>query len=161
MELLGLSRPDESTRALQALDDFWGTYEISGVAVVDMRVWRWLYAHPEATPAGLREATLQIARDVWNEYYATVFGQKDVVLLGVYSHMIDAALYLPDYPIGHLISCQVDEQFVRSGDVGAEFERIARQGRLTPDLWMTRATGAPVGAQALLKAAAMALDKLR
>lgn len=161
MELLGLSRPDESTRALRALDEFWGTYEIAGVAVIDMRVWRWLYAHPEATPAGLREATLQIARDVWNEYYATVFGQRDVVLLGVYSHMIDAALYLPDYPIGHLISRQVDEQFARSGDVGAEFERIARQGRLTPDLWMTRATGAPVGAQALLNAAAAALDKLR
>ena len=44
------------------------------MALVDMRVWRWMYAHPDATAAELREATLAIARDVWNRYYAPVFG---------------------------------------------------------------------------------------
>ena len=33
-----------------------------------------------------------------------VIGKKDVVLLGIYSHMIHSFLYLPDYPIGHLIA---------------------------------------------------------
>ena len=59
-------------------------------------------------PAELKEATLQIAKDVWNRYYAPVFGQKDVVLLGIYSHMISYPIYLPDYPIGHLIAFQIE-----------------------------------------------------
>ncbi len=58
LELLGLAKPDATSEALAVLDDFWGAFEIGGVALVDMRVWRWMYAHPEATPAELREATL-------------------------------------------------------------------------------------------------------
>jgi hypothetical protein len=158
--LLGLAKPDATTRALQVLDDFWSAYEIGGVAVVDMRVWRWLYAHPEADAAGLREATLQIARDVWNQYFAPVFGRRDVELLAIYSHMIDSALYLPDYPVGAMIAQQIKEQVERSDNFGAEFERMARQGRLSPDLWMTRAAGAPVGPAALLEATARALAAL-
>jgi len=33
-----------------------------------------------------------------------------VTLLAIYSHMISDQLYLPDYPIGHLIGFQVEEQ---------------------------------------------------
>jgi len=157
LELLGLSKPDATTDAYGVLDDFWGALEISGMALVDMRVWRWMYAHPEATPAELREATLQIARDVWNEYFATVFGRRDIVLLAVYSHMISSGLYLPDYPIGIMIALQIKQQVQRKGDLGGEFERMSRQGRLTPDLWMERATGAPVGPAALLAATEEAL----
>jgi hypothetical protein len=157
LELLGLSKPDATSDAHGVLDDFWGALEISGVALVDMRVWRWMYAHPEATPAELREATLQIARDVWNQYFAGVFGRRDVVLLAVYSHMISSGLYLPDYPIGAMIALQIKQQVRRTGNLGSEFERMSRQGRLTPDLWMERATGAPVGPAALLAATEEAL----
>jgi hypothetical protein len=161
LELLGLSKPDATTDAYGVLDDFWGALEISGVALVDMRVWRWMYAHPEATPAELREATLQIARDVWNQYFADVFGRRDVVLLAVYSHMISSGLYLPDYPIGAMIALQIKQQVRRKGDLGGEFERMSRQGRLTPDLWMERATGAPVGPAALLAATEEALATVK
>ena len=161
LELLGLSKPDATTDAYGVLDDFWGALEISGVALVDMRVWRWMYAHPEATPAELRDATLQIARDVWNEYFAKVFGRRDVVLLAVYSHMISSGLYLPDYPIGVMIALQIKQQVHRKGDLGGEFERMSRQGRLTPDLWMERATGAPVGPAALLAATEEALATVK
>ncbi len=161
LELLGLAKPDEQSEALGTLDDFWGAYEIAGVALVDMRVWRWLYAHPQATPAQLREATVRISRDVWNEFYAPVFGRNDVALLGIYSHMIAYGLYLPDYPIGHMIAHQIKEQVRRTGNLGAEFERMSRQGRLTPDLWMQRATGAPVGPGALLDATEAALKKVQ
>lgn len=161
LELLGLAKPDATSDALGTLDDFWGAFEISGVALVDMRVWRWMYAHPQATPAELREATLQIARDVWNQYFAEVFGRRDVVLLAIYSHMVSNGLYLPDYPIGHMIAHQIKEQVRRTGNLGAEFERMSRQGRLTPDLWMQRATGAPVGPGALLTAAEQALTSLQ
>jgi hypothetical protein len=160
LELLGLVQPDTRSKALAVLNDFWGTYEIAGVGLVDMGVWHWMYDHPKATPAQLRDATIAIAREVWNRYYAPVFGKKDVVLLGIYSHMIDALLYLPDYPIGHMIAFQVERQMEKAGAIGPEFERIAKTGSVAPDLWMTKATGAPVGPEALLEATAKALSEI-
>lgn len=157
LELLGLERPDEEGRALKVLNDFWATYEISGVALVDMEAWHWLYKHPEATPAEFRDAVISISKEVWNKYYAGVLGRRDQVLLGIYSHMINETLYLPDYPIGHLIAFQIEEHIGKT-KVGSEFERMALLGRLTPDYWMQQATGAPVGAEALLKSAAKALE---
>ncbi len=142
---------------MKTLADFWGTYEIAGVALVDIGVWHWMYAHPQATPAELKDATLQVARDVWNRFYAPVFGVKDVVLLAVYSHMIDSFLYLPDYPLGHMIAFQIERQMEKAGAIGPEFERMARIGNIAPDLWMTGATGAPVGPEALLSATSEAL----
>jgi hypothetical protein len=160
LEVLGLAAPDARSEALRTLNDFWNTYEISGVALVDMAVWHWIYDHPEATADQLRDATVGIAKDIWNRYYAPVFGKKDVVLLAVYSHMIDSFLYLPDYPIGHLIAFQVEEKMKQAGAIGPEFERMAKMGRVTPDLWMISATGKPVGAEALLTAAEHALAQL-
>ena len=153
LELLGLAGSDDAERHKnEALNDLWATYEIGGVALVDIAVWRYMYAHPDATAAQLREATLSIARDIWNRYYAPLFRVKDVELLAVYSHMISNGLYLPDYPIGHIIAFQV-AKVLRSGSFGDEFERVAKQGRLTPDAWMRGAVGGPLSAQALLDAA--------
>jgi hypothetical protein len=160
LELLGLVQPDAKSRALDVLNDFWGTYEIAGVGLVDMAVWHWMYDHPTATPAQLREATVGIAQTIWNRYYAGVFGKKDVVLLGIYSHMIDSILYLPDYPIGHMIAFQVERQMEKAGAIGPEFERITKTGSVAPDLWMKKATGAPVGPEALLEATAKALPEI-
>ncbi len=160
LELLGLSEPDPHGHALKTLNDFWGTFEIAGVALVDMGVWHWMYDHPDATPAQLKEATLRIAREIWNRYYAPIFRQKDVVLLAIYSHMINSFLYLPDYPIGHMIAFQIDRQIEKAGAVGPEFERMAKMGNVTPDLWMKRATGSPVGPEALLSATEKALADL-
>jgi hypothetical protein len=157
LELLGLAPPDAQSQALKTLNDFWGTYEIAGVALVDMGVWHWMYDHPQASAGDLKEATLAIARDIWNKYYAPVFGRRDVVLLGIYSHMIDSFLYLPDYPIGHLIAFQIERQMEKTGKIGPEFERMARIGNVAPDLWMKQATGAPVGPDALLAATEKAL----
>ena len=158
LELLGLAQADAKSRALKTLNDFWATYEIAGVALVDMDVWHWMYAHPRATPMELKAATLEIARGVWNRFYAPVFGQRDVVLLAVYSHMIDSILYLPDYPLGHMIAFQIERRIESSGNLGAEFERMATAGRIAPDLWMERATGSPVGPAALLSEAEKALE---
>ncbi len=161
MELLGLAKPDARSEALKTLNDYWATCEIAAVALVDMAVWRWMYQHPGATPGQLKEATLAIAREIWNRYYAAVFKQKDVALLGIYSHMIHSFLYLPDYPIGHLIAHQVEEQVKQSGDLGAEFERMTTYGRVIPDLWMKNAAGQPVGAEALLTTTERALKALK
>ena len=157
LDLLGLAAPDPKSDALKTLADFWSTYEISGVALVDMAAWHWMYEHPDATPAELNRAVVQIAKDIWNQYYAPVFHQRDVILLAVYSHMINYFLYLPDYPMGHLIAHQIEEQMKKAGNIGREFERMATMGRVTPDLWMEHATGKPVGADALLEATQKAL----
>jgi len=161
LELLGLASPSAESRALQTLNDFWGTYEIAGVALTEMAMWHWMYDHPNGTPEELKNATVQIAKDIWNKYYAPVFRKKDVVLLGVYAHMVNNFLYLPNYPIGHLIAFQIEEQIEKAGNLGAEFERMAKYGSLPPDMWMKNATGAPVGASALLHATERALEVVR
>ncbi len=149
--------PTPESEALKTLNDFWGTYEIAGVALVDMDVWHWMYDHPDATPDQLRDAVVPISKSVWNKYYAPVFKQTRRGAAGVYSHMIDSFLYLPDYPIGHMIAFQIEQQMEKAGNIGGEFERMAKFGNVTPDLWMKHATGAPVGPQALLSATEKAL----
>jgi hypothetical protein len=156
IELLGLESRGDRTSDLAALGSLWGAAEIGSVALVDMAVWHWMYDHRDATPAELREATLGIARDVWNRYYAPVFGVRDSEILAIYSHMIVYGLYLPDYPLGEIIAFQVADK-LRRGEFGTEFERMARQGRLTPDAWMRGAVGGPISTRALLDAARRAL----
>jgi hypothetical protein len=160
LELLGLVERSATRPPEDALHQFWMAFEMSGVALVEMTVWHWLYDHPDARSDQLREAVVAIARDVWNRYFAAVLGEPDAVLLGIYSHMIVETLYLPDYPIGHMIAFQVGQHLETADAMGQEFERISRIGRLTPDLWMKQATGAPVGPDALLEAAERALESL-
>ena len=161
LELLGVAQDDPLREHLQALETFWNAREIMGVALVDMRAWRWLYAHPEATPADFRQAVVDIAQDVWNRYYAEIFGHRNETLLAVYSHMVDSAMYTPDYPLGHLISFQIEEHFrTVNRPLGAEFERLARQGQLTPDAWMRQGLGGPLSPRPLIAAAERALAAL-
>jgi hypothetical protein len=158
LPLLGLGEADPDSQRLRALEEFWATREIAAVGLVDMAAWRWLYAHPDATPAQFREAVVEVSKEVWNRHFATLFGQRDVTLLGVYSHAVDSGLYLPDYGLGHLIAFQVEEHFAKvKGPLGPEFERVTRIGSVTPDAWMRQAVGAPLSAQPLLDAAQRAL----
>jgi hypothetical protein len=159
LELLGMRSSDPMANAMNTLDVLWSTYEIAGVALVDMRVWRWMYEHPDATPAQLREAVIGIAKDVWNSYYAPVLGVKDVPLLCIYSHMIDAGMYTPDYPLGHIIAFQI-ERYLEGKNLGREMERMCVIGSVTPDLWMRTAVGESVSTAPLLEAARRALDAL-
>ncbi|MBN1885667.1 MAG: hypothetical protein JW876_09125 [Candidatus Krumholzibacteriota bacterium] len=158
--LLDLDVPeDPKSEAIKTLNDFWMTWEIAGVSLVDIDIWHWMYDHPEATAAELREAALSISKRIWNEYYAPVLGPEDSTILGIYSHIIHSNLYLPDYPMGHLIAFQVQEKMREAGAIGPEFERMAVQGNIAPDLWMMGATGTPVGAEALLEATGRALGE--
>jgi hypothetical protein len=158
LELLGLEKPGPEAEHYKSLEDFWATREIAGVALVDMAAWHWLYEHPGATPADFRAAVVEIACDTWNRYFAKFLGRRDVPILAIYSHLIDAGLYTPDYPLGHLIAFQVEEHFRGKPSLGVEFERVAKLGSITPDAWMRYATGAPLSAQPLLAAAERALE---
>ena len=160
LDFLGYKNNDPTREAMQTLDIFWGCYEIMGVALVDMYCWRWLYEHPDATVAQLKEQVILTAQEVWNKYYAQHLGEKDSPILAIYSHMIDSPLYLPNYPYGHIIHFQLEQQ-LKGKSVAAEIERIYPAGRLTPQFWMRHAVGSDVSTQPLLDAAKEALETLR
>src|SRR5690554_1880993 len=160
LELLGLKNPNPEDAWYEALDVFWSSYEIMGVSLVDIQVWEWLYAHPDATATQLKEAVITIAREVWNSYYARVLGGNDETLLGIYSHMIDYPLYLPNYPMGHLINFQIEQQ-VRGKNLADEIDRMYLQGSIIPQLWMRKAVGSPISIDPLLAATNEALEALQ
>lgn len=139
----------------EVLDQLWSMYEIMGVSLVDMQMWQWIYAHPEATAKELCEATIKIAQDVWNQYYEPVLGEKDCVLLAVYSHMVNAPMYLPNYPLGHIVQYQLEEhlaQYKDPKDFAQEYMRIYRMGRLTPQQWLIQAVGSEPSIEPILHA---------
>jgi hypothetical protein len=160
LSLLGLKKEDAKAEHLKALDTFWGTFEIAGVGIVDMRIWRWMYDNPNATPQQLKEAVIQIAKDVWNEFFAPVLGMEDQILLAIYSHIIDAGLYTPDYSLGHIISFQI-EQYFKGKDLAMEMERMCKLGSITPDAWMKAAVDAPISTKPLIQATQIAVDVVK
>lgn len=157
LELLGIQNKEHITTQDLALETLWKTYEIGGVSLTTMDTWRWLYAHPDCTPTQLREAVLEIAKNIWNRYYFPVFGKKDCTLLAVYSHMIDSDLYLPNYPIGHIIAYQIDSA-IQGKNLANKMRRFCLQGSLTPDVWMRGAVGEPISTEMILKNSAEKLQ---
>jgi hypothetical protein len=159
LDLLGVSESDPMKMDYMALDNFWSCYEIMGVSLVDMKVWEWMYENPQATPEELKTAVVNIAKEIWNQYYAEVFGIKDQPILAIYSHMIDAPLYLSAYPIGHLVDFQI-EQYISDKSFAPEIERILKNGKLTPQKWMREAVGNELSNNSLLKATKSALNNI-
>jgi hypothetical protein len=159
LQLLGIPETDPLADHLKALDKLWGTYEMMGVSLVDMQVWRWMYDHPQASAAQLKEETIAIATRVWNDYFAPVFGVTDSPILAIYSHMISYPLYLSAYPLGRLIEFQLEEQ-VRGSQVAGVADRVFALGRLIPQEWMRQAVGSPISAQPMVEAAEEAVRAL-
>lgn len=160
MELLGLKDNNPDKLHLKNLDLFWGIYEIMGVSLVDMQVWKWLYENSDATPTQLKGKVIEIAKDVWNKYYAPVFGMSDEPILGIYSHMISYPLYLSAYPLGHLIEFQM-EDFIGDKNIAQEIHRMLVAGNVTPQHWMQLAVGKDLSIEPMLKAVDVAVEKLQ
>ena len=159
LDLLGIKTDNPEAEAMKTLDNFWSAYEIMGVSLVDMEVWKWMYENPDATAEELKDAVNKIAIEIWNEYYADVFGVKDSPILGIYSHMIDAPLYLSNYPLGHLIEFQM-EQYLKGKNFSEELTRALSQGRLIPQIWMKGAVGNELSGEPLIKATEKALEEM-
>ena len=157
LELLGFTNVNTDAENNLALDDFWSCYEIMGVALLDIATWEWMYAHPDATPLELKDAVISKSREIWNTYYAGVLGGKDETLLAIYSHMIDAPLYLSNYPIGYLISFQV-ESMMKGKSMADEMQRMYTQGRIIPQVWMNNSVGTDISTEPLLQAVRKALE---
>lgn len=160
LELLGLAEEDPMKENMRTLANFWSCYEIMGVSLVDMRVWEWMYANPQANAAQLKEAVISIAKEIWNQYYAPVFGSRDEPILAVYSHMISNPLYLSNYPLGHVIDFQI-EQYIHDKDFATEVQRMFELGRLIPQEWMKQAVGSEISVKPILMAADKALREIR
>ena len=159
LQLLDYENNDELMDDLKTLDIFWGCYEIMGVSLVDIKVWQWMYQNPDADAVALKYAVIQIAKEIWNQYYAPIFGIADQTILAIYSHMIDSPLYLSAYPIGHIIDFQIGN-YLKDKNLGDEVCRMYAMGRLTPKLWMERAVGSQINTKDLLSSTQIAIDKV-
>jgi hypothetical protein len=158
--LLGVKDENPDKKYLETLDAYWSVFEIMGVSMVDMKVWKWLYENPNATAADLNAATVRIAKEVWNKYFAEVFGTKDEPILAIYSHMVNSPLYLANYSFGHLIDFQI-EQFLVGKNFSQEVDRIWSIGRLTPQVWMQKAVGEDISTEPMINATKEALKYIK
>lgn len=160
LEILEMQADESQAKDMAVLDNCWSAFEIMAVSMVDMKVWQWMYDHPETTAAELKEAVIAIAKEVWNRYFAKAFGRSDEPILAIYSHMISYPLYLSAYSFGQLIEFQLGG-YLEDKAFGPEVERIWSQGRLTPSAWMIRATGSDLSADPLIKASEAALKRIK
>jgi hypothetical protein len=159
--VLGIEPPGGTARAhaADAAATMLATCQIAGPSLLELHTWRWLYANPGADAAALRTEVLATADRLWARHYERHYGPDPYRLLAAYQHMIGHPLYLADYAIGHVMSHQIRD-FIRGRDIAAETIRITSIGRLTPDLWMRRATGAPLSAEPLARDAAAGIALL-
>lgn len=159
LQVLGLES-DKAAGDGEVLQTLWQTYEIAGVGLLDMYIWRWMYENPTAGSQALQEAVCRLAQEIWNQYFAPVLGVSDQVILAIYSHLIYCGLYTPDYVLGQLISFQI-ESFLRNRPFAGEVERMCRLGRLSPEVWMQQAVGQPLSAATLIDAAEAAVQRVQ
>jgi len=159
LQLLGITNDNPDKEYLKTLDNYWSVFEIMGVSMVDMKVWKWLYENPNATDAALKDATVDIAKEVWNKYFAPVYGIEDEPILAIYSHMIASPLYLANYSFGHLIDFQI-EQYLEGKNFSKEVDRIWSIGKLTPEIWMQKAVGKSISIKPMINATEDALKHI-
>jgi len=158
-QIIGVPYPPHY-QAISTLNTYLNACEIAGAGLLDLLVWRWLYAHPHATPVALQDITLQLADELWAQYYAPYFGPDENHLLAAYQHMIGMMLYLPNYTVGHVIAHSV-RRHMTPRTLAREVERMCSQGNVSPDVWLTRAVGTPLSAQPLINDVRSALAALR
>lgn len=156
LDILGLTKSSGEAEHLRALNNMWATCEISGVALTDMRIWRWMYENPNSTPEMLKEAVINISQQIWNSHFEPIIGIKDQVLLAIYSHIVDGGMYTPDYPLGQIISFQIEE-YLKNHNMATEMERMCKLGRLSPQVWMIQAIGNEISAEPLINASVQAV----
>ena len=159
LSLLDINDTNPLNEAYRALDLIWSTYEIMGVSLLDMFVWKWLYENPNCNKTELKEAVIRISKEIWNDYYAPVFGVSDSPILAIYSHAISYPLYLSAYAYGHIIEFQI-EQYMKTQNFAQTIDRIYRLGRLTPNHWMNQAVGTDIDIEPMLKAGQEALEMM-
>jgi hypothetical protein len=159
LQLLGFKNDNIDKEYLENLDLYWSVFEIMGVSMVDMKVWKWLYENPNSNATQLKVAVINIANEVWNKYFAEVYGTTDEPILAIYSHMIASPLYLANYSFGHLIDFQI-VQYLEGKDFSDEVDKIWSIGRVTPEIWMQKSVGESISIHPMIDAAEEALKHI-
>jgi oligoendopeptidase F len=159
LAVLGIDLPETEVNT-NPLHELWQTAEIAGVSLLDMRIWRWLYAHPDSDAEALKAAVIDMAKEIWNAYFATLYGVKDSPILAIYSHILYCGMYIPDYAIGHIIANQINA-FLEDKNLAVEMERMCKLGRLAPQIWMQQALGSPISPAPMIRKAAETIAKIK
>ncbi len=154
-----LGRRTRKSLDADTLERFWQPFEIAGAALTEIRLYHWLYAHPEATPTRIMKAARAIGDEVWDEYYARIFGPNGHGLMSVYSHMLWGDFYLAEYPLGYVIAYQV-RKHLEGKPLAGEMERMCQLGSIYPQEWMRQAVGQKISAAPLLSDTEAALKRL-
>ena len=158
-QVLGLDEDESAARDCTTAETMLNACQIAGPALLELYTWRWLYEHPDADAASLRDEVLRIADELWNTYYAEHYGPDPYATLAAYQHMIGYPLYLADYALGHIISHQI-RSHMYGRDLSSETHRICAIGRLTPDAWMRQAVGSGIDAMRLASESGEAARRL-
>ena len=58
--LLDINQKDKDGEKIRNLNAAWSLMEIMGVSMVEMKVWKWLYENPEATPARTERSHVKV-----------------------------------------------------------------------------------------------------
>ena len=156
---LGFNDIFPDTEPYPALDTYWNSYRSMGTAILEIRIWQWLYKHPTATKVQLKDAVIRLAVEVWNQYYSTAFKIKNSPILSFDSKMIDKPLALTTDALGLMIGFQIN-QYLKGKNFSDEVIRIYSTGRVTPELWMNKGLQKEISVNSLLNATAEALKKI-
>ncbi len=157
--VLGLDQDESAAADYAACETMLEACQIAGPALLELHVWRWLYANPDADAAALRGTVLSTAEQLWKAHFQELHGDDPYTTLAAYQHMVGYPLYLADYALGHIISHQV-RRHVQGRDLATETRRICSIGCLTPDAWMQLAVGSRIDALALANDAGIACRRL-
>lgn len=131
----------QEKKHLLALATYWYLYEMGGNALTEIRTWKWMYNNPDATVHELKNAILGISAGILNSYFSENFGgTRDCSILSVYNHFISGDLYLFNYFMGGIVSCQLADAFGRD-ELAPGLKESCREGVTLPELWMQKAVG--------------------
>ena len=161
MNTVGLGLPQEGfeeQKQMLSLATVWFLVDLGGQALTDIETWKWMYAHPDATPQQLKDAVLSISSGIWNEYYAEAFGGiRDQHILSIYDHFITGSLYLYNYFVGEVVMFQLYDAFMPDR-LAEGLKTACKEGNTLPNLWMEHAVGEKISLDPILKTANKAVD---
>lgn len=158
LELLG--KKGEAEGLGRSLHSLWHCFELCGVAMLCIDTWHFMYRKNTPSAQEIQHFVTDKAKEIWNRYYAPILNEENSLLLASYSHLIDSGIYLPNYPIGEMIRCQI-ESHIAEYPLAESMEKMCLQGNLTPDIWLTKGMGSPLSSDFILANGAKALRKIK
>ena len=152
-------RSFEEQKEMLSLAALWYLVDIGGQSLTEIETWKWMYLHPKATASELQTAVMNISGEIWNKYYASIFGGiKDQHILSVYNHFITGSLYLFNYFVGDVVMFQLYHAYM-PGNLGDGLKNACLEGQTLPELWMLHAVGKKISLKPLMETAQEAINK--